>query len=98
MDRMSSQISILRVNRSGEGLESIVIGMVKRAEQPEIVCDLMTQRFGEGGIVQHQRQVRSQHLQRLEVSGTVGFLALPGTEHESANRAGTHTQRRKAFD
>src|SRR5256885_7251614 len=95
---MSAQVSVLRIDRGGKRLEGIVIGMMQRAEEPQVVGDLMTQRFGQRVIVQHQSDVRSQHLQRFKIARAVYLLAFSCTQHESTNGAGTHAQRRNAFD
>src|SRR5689334_1520161 len=49
-------------------------------------------------VVQHQRNLRCQQLQGLEIAGAVTLLTLAAAEHKSPNWPGADAQRSKAFD
>ena len=81
---------ILRVDGSGEGFESVVVRVVKGAEKPQIVRDLVPQRFCKRMIVKHQGKMGSEHLESFNIRTAVKLLAFTCAKHECAHGSSAH--------
>ena len=48
--------------------------------------------------MQHQRDLRNQHLQRFQVCRSIDFMTLSGAQHQRSHRTCANPQRGEAFD